>query len=299
METGNILEYSGNFDFKVIDQLLLRLRKNKGFLSLDKTTSKRVYAIIVECLENIVRHSYNIRVGNKMHPYISVSKQSRIILVRTGNAVLPGGKEKLQKELDLINVPDENDLLKLYDSRINTKSKHSGSGLGLIIIRLKSGNMIEYSFRTADSSLLFFEMSISVKKQYMRKLIVNKTTSSPTVILDPEKEVFQISGESRPPDVSSFYSNILTWFDEYSRILVNSDADKEITSFDLDFEYFNSSSAKYILDLCKKIGEVRSRGKIINVRWHYEEDDADMFEAGREMSRMVRFPFEYVVKTAK
>ncbi|HEX2977373.1 MAG TPA: DUF1987 domain-containing protein [Bacteroidales bacterium] len=131
----------------------------------------------------------------------------------------------------------------------------------------------------------------------MRKLTVNKTGSSPKVYLDPDKEIFEISGESRPPDVAGFYSDILKWFDDYSRLIVNTDND--VVNFDFDLDYFNSTSAKYILDLCKKIGEVRSKGKMINVRWHYEPGDADMLEAGREMSRMAKFPFEFRLKASE
>ena len=56
----------------------------------------------------------------------------------------------------------------------------------------------------------------------MRKLIIDKTASSPRVILDPDKRVFEISGESRPPDVGSFYGEILSWLDDYSLHLLKS-----------------------------------------------------------------------------
>ncbi len=69
--------------------------------------------------------------------------------------------------------------------------------------------------------------------------------------------------------------------------------------FNLDFEYFNSSSAKYILDFCKLISATRSKGREINLKWHYERDDMDMLEAGREMSRISKLPFEFVQKDIK
>jgi hypothetical protein len=34
----------------------------------------------------------------------------------------------------------------------------------------------------------------------------------------------------------------------------------------------------------------------VKVRWHYEADDIDILEAGKEMSRMAKIPFEYVEK---
>ena len=71
---------------------------------------------------------------------------------------------------------------------------------------------------------------------------------------------------------------------------------KDPIEFNLDFNYFNSSSAKYILDFCKKIAALRANGENAKIRWHYESDDNDMLEVGREMSRMARIPFDYVQK---
>jgi hypothetical protein len=130
----------------------------------------------------------------------------------------------------------------------------------------------------------------------MRKLIIEKTASSPKVILDPDKRIFEISGESRPPDVGTFYGEILNWMDDYSDHLIRSQESKDPVVFNFDFEYFNSSSAKYILDFCKQITSVRSKVNSVEVKWHYEKDDADMLEVGREMSRIARLPFEFVEK---
>ncbi|MBG0861259.1 MAG: DUF1987 domain-containing protein [Bacteroidales bacterium] len=130
----------------------------------------------------------------------------------------------------------------------------------------------------------------------MRKLIIDQTASSPKVTLDPDNNTFEISGESRPPDVSGFYNEILRWMDDYSEHLGSSAQINPPVVFNLDFEYFNSSSAKYILDFCKQVGTVRSKGKNVSINWHYEEGDNDMLEVGKEMSRMAKLPFQYVRK---
>ena len=130
----------------------------------------------------------------------------------------------------------------------------------------------------------------------MRKLIIEQTPNSPRVIFDPENGLFEISGESRPPDVAAFYLDILNWFDDFSLYLDRSDNINFPITITIDFGYFNSASAKYILDLCKLIGSVRSKGKSIDIKWLFDENDRDMLEAGREMSRLARFPFEFIKK---
>lgn len=291
--------YAGPIDHKKIDILLKRLKKTTEFTKLHKTTGKRVYAIIVESLENIARHSAKKSVGEvRAEPSISVGKEQEQVLIRTGNPVTNDKVAELRKRLDHINNLYDEELLSHYEKKINKEllPEENGAGLGFMLMRLKSGNKIDYSFTSLDSGHMYFEIKISVNKYIMRKLIINQTASSPKVILDPDKNVFEISGESRPPDVAAFYEEIISWLDDYSLHLSKYHDGKDPVVFNLDFEYFNSSSAKYILDFCKQIGNVRSKGRNIEVKWHYEDDDMDMLEVGREMSRMAKIPFEYVRK---
>jgi len=128
----------------------------------------------------------------------------------------------------------------------------------------------------------------------MEKIFIEATTNTPKVVLDPDKMIFEISGESRPKDVSKFYYPILLWLDELGKISTEQMDDGSMFEFNFRFEYFNSLSAKYILDICKKLSSHGSGGKYISVKWYYEEDDDDMHEVGQEMSRISKLPFEFV-----
>jgi hypothetical protein len=293
------LEYKGIVDYKIIDNLLKRLKKTKDFVSLDKTSGKRVYAILVECLENIAKHSIReSSLDQRFQPFISAGKQDEKIIIKTGNPVDADKTGQLAKKLTRVNQMDDQALTVLYEKIINkeTRPEDNGAGLGFILMKLKSGNKIDYTFTGVDNNFSFFETQISVNKYFMRKLIIEKTASSPKVILDPDRKIFEISGESRPPDVGTFYGEILSWMDDYTLHLFRIPETKDPVVFNFDLEYFNSSSAKYILDFSKQIASVRSKGKNVAVKWHYEKDDADMLEVGREMSRMAKFPFEFVEK---
>jgi hypothetical protein len=298
-ESGLFLDYTGALDFKKIDFLLKKFKKNKEFIGLQKTTRKRVYAILVESLENIARHSVREISGDiRRDPYISVGKLNDRIVVNAGNMVANDKTAKLKERVDYINGLNDEDLLSYYERKINKEllPDEKGAGLGFMLMRLKSGNKIEYNLKETDNNFSYFEIQILVNKYIMRKLIINQTASSPKVILDPDKNIFEISGESRPADVAAFYDEIISWLDDYSQHLSKYHEGKDPVVFNLDFDYFNSSSAKYILDFCKQIGNVRSKGRNIEVKWHYEDDDMDMLEVGREMSRMAKFPFEYIRK---
>lgn len=128
----------------------------------------------------------------------------------------------------------------------------------------------------------------------MDKLIIDPTTFTPGVTFDHEKGIFEICGESRPQDSREFYCQIISWLNEFDSYLKPPFKGKDEYVFNLNFEYFNSSSGKFILDICKIIARIRAREINASVRWYHEKDDSDMLEAGMEISQMVRFPFEYV-----
>jgi hypothetical protein len=297
--TGIYLDYTGFVDYEKINQLLETLKRSGEFTNLNKTTGKRLYCVINECLENISKHSAKkAPSAPEFQPFIKAREQNGKIIVTTGNAIDSHQKEKLELNLDEINRQNDEDLLALYDEIINKEinPKDNGAGLGFIIMKLKSGNNIEYSFAKIDSRFYFFTTSILINKHMMRKLILEKTSSSPKVVLDPDKNYYEISGESRPPNVGAFYGEIMRWTDEFSLSVANSHDNAPPVVFNFDLEYFNSSSAKYILDLCKQFAALRSKGSNIEVKWKYEHDDIDMLEAGQEMARISKMPFEYVAK---
>ena len=129
----------------------------------------------------------------------------------------------------------------------------------------------------------------------MKELNIEPTLTSPKVHFDPATNVFDISGESRPENASVFYKPILDWVRELESFASSASGSMDSPiHFNFNFDYFNSTSAKFILDFCKKLGNLHSQSIPIVIRWHYEEDDEDMMEVGREMSRMSKIPFEYI-----
>jgi hypothetical protein len=134
----------------------------------------------------------------------------------------------------------------------------------------------------------------------MEKLIIEPTGNSPRILLDPENRLFEFSGESRPENVRKFYLPILEWLESYTKDqekLKEAERTSELMC-QFNFEYFNSTSAKYILDIFKSLNAISALGIGLDIKWLYEEDDEDMLEVGQEMSRMSKLSFEYVKSDA-
>jgi hypothetical protein len=132
----------------------------------------------------------------------------------------------------------------------------------------------------------------------MNPLFIPETIATPEIHFDLEQNQFLVKGCSRPEDVRDFYIPVLTWLDELKQLLTPEQKAQFADSpmlFKFKFDYFNSSSAKFILDILVIINNIHLSGVNMRIDWYYDENDDDMKEVGEELSEVVDFPFEYVI----
>jgi hypothetical protein len=122
----------------------------------------------------------------------------------------------------------------------------------------------------------------------MEALDIRATNDTPKVLLDPENDIFEISGRSLPEDVVSFYQPVLDWLEDYK------ESPNDYTEFVFKYIYFNTATSKLVQDILIKLEEIHEAGAQIQVIWFYEEDDEDMLDLGEEFSENVAIPFEII-----
>lgn len=122
----------------------------------------------------------------------------------------------------------------------------------------------------------------------MENLNIEGTTKTPTVSFDSTTAIMTIKGRSIPENSIDFYKPIVDWLDAYAA------TPGEKTVLNMQLEYFNTSSSKCILDVFKKLENIKKSGKEVQVQWHYEEDDEDMLEAGEDYDAIIDIDFEMV-----
>lgn len=115
-----------------------------------------------------------------------------------------------------------------------------------------------------------------------------KTETTPEIILNEDENIYSISGRSLPHDAKSFYEPVLIWLDDLSK---HPDKDKTIY-FKIKLEYYNTSSAKMLLDIFEKLELINNSGRKVVIEWNYADDDEDMLEAGERYSKLVNIKFE-------
>lgn len=121
----------------------------------------------------------------------------------------------------------------------------------------------------------------------MESLYIESTTTTPRIDFNIENGVLMLEGKAIDNDAESFFKPVLSWLSEY----VTKPHLK--TQVIIKLDYFNISSSKRILFMFYKLNELHDKGYDVSVKWHYQEDEDDMFEVGQDFAFMVKIPFEF------
>ncbi|MBI2270383.1 MAG: DUF1987 domain-containing protein [Bacteroidetes bacterium] len=128
----------------------------------------------------------------------------------------------------------------------------------------------------------------------MTPLVIESTDLTPKICFMPDKKEFEISGESRPENVRKFYEPVMDWIDSYKDHLhTNKAKGNEKLVFKFRFEYFNSTSAKFLTSIINKLDTIKQEIMPVEIEWYYDAPDEDMKNSGEEFSKMVSIPFRF------
>jgi len=120
----------------------------------------------------------------------------------------------------------------------------------------------------------------------MTDLYLMGTRKSPLVHLKDGN--LQFSGRTIPEDPAEFFKPVMVWINDYAKEMADH------TTVDLNFEYINTASTKWIYAILKTLGGVEGHKKKMVVNWHYEVGDDDMYELGHVLRKVVESPFNFI-----
>jgi Family of unknown function (DUF6272) len=161
-EKNVIMSFMGELTHQVTTSLLKNLKESMSFSEVDLITQKRLYGIIVECLDNISKHwiALNIEkvLGRSSPPIFMLSKLDHFYYIITGNHVANTQVDSLIQKIELVNSLDKKGLQDFYRQTLakETPVDRDNAGLGIIDIALKSGNKLEYEFKPVTPEVSFY-----------------------------------------------------------------------------------------------------------------------------------------------
>jgi hypothetical protein len=119
----------------------------------------------------------------------------------------------------------------------------------------------------------------------MANLVMQPTSKTPYINFDSQSGLFEIKGMSCAEYALEFYRPIVEWLNDY----VSNPSSK--TTVHIELQYFNTSSAKCILQLLEKIAILQEKKKPVEVNWYYTKDDEQMVSDGENYSIILGLPF--------
>lgn len=113
----------------------------------------------------------------------------------------------------------------------------------------------------------------------METMHIDATARTPEVNFVFADNRFLIRGESYPEDISAFYGPVISKLRDHL-----STVSGDSIEFTFELIYFNSSSAKVLMELFESLEEVATNGNAVRITWVCDEEDDNMQEMGEEFA---------------
>ncbi|MCS6904378.1 MAG: SiaB family protein kinase [Bacteroidia bacterium] len=173
MQVNNIIfVYQGEVTAELVSSILHMMENKLDGDGEDKKIKKKVFNVMVECLQNVYHHLDTLEVSvddtevNDRTALLMIGKEEKDYYVITGNHVLNERVAALRSRLEKVNSCDKNELKNLYQSILNDGelSEKGTAGLGMIDIARKSGQKLGYDFHPVSDKYSFFSLEAKIAR---------------------------------------------------------------------------------------------------------------------------------------
>ncbi|HEY3402907.1 MAG TPA: SiaB family protein kinase [Ohtaekwangia sp.] len=163
-----ILVYQGDFTQESTKSILSMAERNLDSSGEESSIKRKVFNVMVEALQNIVKHSDELVDGQtRSHAAIFlIGRESNRYSIMSGNPIRKTNVAGLKEKLDRINGLDKDGLKDLYKDIIKntTISDKGGAGLGFVDMARKSGEKLEFDFPDMNNEYCFFCLKVNVPR---------------------------------------------------------------------------------------------------------------------------------------
>jgi len=163
------LVYEGEITHQITKAFTSLTESNMAKESESNLVQKKVFHVMVECLQNISKHADTFGSDDFLFAgrgIFMVSKSKNDYHVTTGNVIENIKIDELTKMLENINKLDKDGLKQLYKTQMKEGrlSDKGGAGLGFIDIARKTGNKLDFHFLPIDEASSFFLLTSSISR---------------------------------------------------------------------------------------------------------------------------------------
>lgn len=165
-----MLVYEGEISQTITKAFTSMTEKNLDESEDSSKVQKRVYHVMVECLQNVGKHSDDLSTGQSIMPgrgIFMVTHNEKEYVVTTGNVISNDKVEIVDSMITKFNNMSPDEIKQEYKRMIKESrlSEKAGAGLGFIDIVKKTGNPIEYHFEKINDKTSFFIQKSKINKE--------------------------------------------------------------------------------------------------------------------------------------
>lgn len=163
------LVYEGEITHQITKAFTSLTESNMAKEEEANSVQKKVFHVMVECLQNISKHADDFGTNDFMFSgrgIFLVAKGKEDYSVTTGNAVDNSKIPDLKNLLEQVNKLDKDELTELYKRQIKEGrlSEKGGAGLGFIDIKRKTGRNLNYHFLPINEETSFFLLTSTISR---------------------------------------------------------------------------------------------------------------------------------------
>lgn len=170
MEQNNImLSFKGDITSDLLTSILQIMEAKLDNFQEEPKVKKKVYNVLVECLQNLYHHMDEIALGQEekiRSAIFMIGKIEGQYNIITGNYIKNENIKSLKKLLEDINILSKEELKEYYKEVLNNgeMSLKGGGGLGMIDIARKTGGKLNFEFTPVDVKYSFFSLNINISQ---------------------------------------------------------------------------------------------------------------------------------------
>ena len=163
-DNGILFCYCGYMTEDILMGIGKAMKKKLELDDVDRKTSRSVFSVFVEQVQNVIRYSAEAEPDNEdaqlKFGLLTVGQEESKVFINCGNVIRFEDVERLKTSLEKIKGLDKMGLKALWKETLKGEIPEGskGAGVGFIAIARRAKGGIEFDFKKIDPSNYFFTL---------------------------------------------------------------------------------------------------------------------------------------------
>lgn len=161
--------YTGIYNYQSVNTHLITIKQYLESHIDSKQVIRKIYRILVECIENINKHGFSfkrVNESNSIYGYVVLAADDDEYSIHVGNFVSNNEMTEVKNLFDSVSGLEKDALREAYNYKLhNTQlSAKQGMGIGIFDIAMMSKKPIKYNILPFNDDVSFFNIEIIIPK---------------------------------------------------------------------------------------------------------------------------------------